>query len=169
MPNHIYNEITLKDVLYADARKVILNKDGDVDFGVLLPLPLNGWPGSAGILHKQEFPSVHLDDARKIWGTKWGPYGDPKLVRHNDGVTITFQTAWTHPRGWVCALFNTFNCDILCEWLDEGYFDGTRETWSKIVDGDMTSPSWKSEKIPEKSPDHRRLHKALHGVEEFEV
>ena len=167
MPNHVINEIVLHGVTLEAASPKILNAKGEVDFGVLLPLPLNFWPGSAGSQHEKAFPGTHLDAATKQWGTKWGAYGDPTAVERDGDTVITFQTAWSHPRGWTCALFNTFNCAITASWLSEGGWAGHIETYA-VDTGLIGGPEWTDREIEDGSPEHRRLHKLLWGVEAFE-
>lgn len=167
MPNHVYNEVVLIGVSKEVAAPKILNAKGEVDFGVLLPLPLNYWPGSVGTKHEKAFPGTHLDAARTVWGTKWGAYGDPELSERDGNTVVTFQTAWNHPRGWVCALFNTFECAIMASWISEGGGPAVRERYTPYA-GTMKTPDWEAEEIADKSLEHKRLHKCLWGVEEFE-
>lgn len=165
MPNHVINEITLHGVKLEDCKQYIFDKAGNVSFAVLLPLPLNYWPGSVGADHEKAFPGTHLDAAREVWGTKWDAYGDPVAEDSESGVVIRFKSAWNHPRGWTCALFNTLNCDITVNWLDEGQTNAHSEIYtSRDKWGDMR---WEEGVILAGSDEHRRLHKLLWGVEEF--
>lgn len=166
MPNHVFNEITLHGVDLESSAPLLFNSDGRLSFQTLLPLPINYWPSSSGREHEEAFPGTWLDAARAQWGTKWDAYGDPAAFERDGDTIITFQTAWSMPRGWVCALFNTLKCDITAEWLDEGRSDAFRETFKH--DTGIMGDEWKTETIPEGSDDHRRLHLALWGVEEFE-
>jgi hypothetical protein len=167
MPNHIQSIIKLHDIPLRKAASLLFNGEGEVDFRQLLPLPLNCWMGSVGQVHKDEFPSNGLDEARRIWGTKWNAYGGPEAKDVDGSTVITLQTAWSHPRGWTVALFNSLNCRITAEWLDEGSDHAWRETYSP--DGDVFGgPSWEKEKIEAGSPVHKRLHLMLWGCEQFE-
>ena len=168
MPNHVINEVVLHGVKLEDVRKHILNDEGRVSFEVLLPLPLNFWPGSVGTQHEKAFPGTHLDAARQVWGTKWDAYGEPTAVDTEVGVVIQFQSAWGHPRGWVCALFNTLHIAITASWLSEGGGAGHIERYEWDGKKGFCGPSWEDEEIPDGSPEHRRLHKLLWGVEAFE-
>ena len=167
MPNHVINEVVLHGVSLDDCRKHILNADGKLDFGVLLPLPLHFWRGHVSTKHEKAFAGTQLDAARAIWGTKWGPYGGPTVESVGDDVVIQFQSAWSHPRSWVCALFNTLDCGITASWLSEGGYAGHVETYKPARD-DFTGPEWDDVELAESSTEHRRLHKLLWGVEEFE-
>ncbi|MNU30396.1 hypothetical protein D3C71_188810 [compost metagenome] len=166
MPNHVINEILLHGVKLEDCRQHLLNGEGRVSFAVLLPLPLNFWAGSVGVQHEKAFPGTHLDAATEMWGTKWNAYGDPTAEDTDAGTLIRFQSAWSHPRGWTCALFNTLKCEISVSWLSEGSSDGVSEKYVWDAKGSF-GPSWEHEKIADGSDEHRRLHKLLWGVEEF--
>ena len=165
MPNHVYSEIRLHGVDLEKVKPLILKADGNISFSVLCPLPLHFWPGSVGSQHDEAFPGTHLDAARKTWGTKWDCYGEPDVMQDGIDVVISFQTAWDTPRGWTVALFNTLGCDITAEWLDEGRESSRRETYTTCP---KWGPEWKQEILATISADHRRLHKGLWGVEEFE-
>ena len=174
MPNHVINEVVLHGVSLERAAPLITGKDRSIDFAVLLPLPLNFWPGSVGRAHEEAFPGTHLEAARKTWGTKWNAYGIDEggryvSVREDGGSTVlTFQTANGHPRGWTVALFNTLTCDITASWLDEGQAEGFRESYRSAGPDKEGANGWDYETIPEGTDEHRRLHKLLWGVEAHE-
>ena len=174
MPNHVINEVTLHGIPLDLAAPKILNKDGDIDFTVLVPLPLYFWPGSVSILHEKAFPGTHLDAARDIWGTKWNAYGldeggKYQSVLEKDGCTVlTFQTAWAAPRGWIVALFNTFECDITSKWLSEGGWAAHVEKYDHAALAELGGEAWKDTTLEDGSPEQKHLHKLLWGVEEFE-
>lgn len=165
MPNHVINEIILHGAKLEDVKPHLFNKDGRLSFEVLLPLPRNLWAGSVGVEHEKAFPGTHLNAAREVWGTKWDAYGDPTAEETEAGVVIQFQSAWSHPRGWVCALFNTLMCDMTASWLSEGGWAGHVEKY--VVKDKWGEIRWIDEEIADGSPEHRRLHKLLWGVEEF--
>ncbi len=169
MPNHVINEVVVKGRRLVDVEPLVKGEK-DIDFKVLLPPPLNCWQGGSGVETKKAFPVDWYDWNRANWGTKWNAYGFPdNAVREHDGATIlTFQTAWSTPRGWVLALFNSLNCDIDVSYLDEGCADGALETFIANCPKSLNGPRWDIATIPEKSPEHRRLHKMLWGVEEFD-
>lgn len=174
MPNHVLSEITLKGVRLEDIQAQILNEEGFIDFEILLPLPINHWPGGVSKSHEDAFLGTHLDDARNIWGTKWNAYGQDEggkyqsVVETEEGVVLTFQTAWNHPRGWTCALFNTLKCDIIAKWLSEGGWVAHVEEYNYSALKDLGGEAWKDTELEENCAEHRRLHKLLWGVEEFE-
>lgn len=170
MPNHVINEITLHGVPLAAVAPKVSSEDQSVDFSVLLPLPLNFWPGSVSLKHEKAFPGTHLDAARDTWGTKWNAYGlDAESITEKDGSTVlVFQTAWDHPRGWTVALFNTYRCDITAKWLSEGGWAGHIETYNYAALSGFSGDAWTDAEIDEGSDVHRHLHKLLWGVEKFE-
>lgn len=166
MPNDVINQIQLHDVSMDRVRPIILNDTGRVDFSILLPLPINFWPGSVGLDHEKAFPGTHLAAARQTWGTKWNAYGDIMIAEEGADTVLCFETAWAPPRGWIVALFNTLKCSITAKWLSEGETNGHIEIydWSKIETG---FGGWNRAEIEDGSDDHRHLHKLLWGVEEF--
>ena len=168
MPNHVFNEVRLHGVSLETVTLLITDKTGRISFAVLVPLPINFWPGNVGRDHEEAFPGTHLDAATKSWGTKWNCYGDPKAVQDGDDTLITFQTAWAPPRGWIVALFNTLGCKITAKWLDEGRSDAFTETYVMDDPQNFGGPNWKTETHIEGSDEQRRLHKCLWGVEAFE-
>jgi hypothetical protein len=167
MPNHIQNVITLHDTPLRKVGHLLFNSEAEIDFNQLLPLPLNCWRGSVGREHEEAFPFTGLAEARRTWGTKWNAYGNPEAKDVLGSTIITLQTAWSHPRGWVVALFNSLNCRITAEWLDEGSDHAWREIY--LPEGGLLGgPSWAKEKLEEGSADHKRLHLLLWGCEQFE-
>lgn len=167
MPNHVINEIRLHGVPLEKAKALMLDEAQSVDFSILLPLPLNFWPGSVGSQHEKAFPGTHLAAARGTWGTKWNAYGETIITEDGSDTIVSFKTAWSHPRGWTCALFNTLKCRITAKWLSEGGWSAHVEEydWSQVSTG---FGGWTDAEIPEDSDDHRHLHKLLWGVEAFE-
>jgi len=171
MPNHIINEV----ILHADPAKIepicvkTINKNNNIDFGILVPLPVNHWPGSVGLTHKEAFPGIHLDDATKMWGTKWNAYGQDEtgyykyVIEPSGKIIFTFQTAWSPPRGWIVAIFNTFQIDITHHWLDEGCSDAITEKYNFKALGEMFAKpnAWEMSAATESIRKH--LHKLLWG------
>lgn len=169
MPNHILNEVVLK-IFPVESVERYVTGEQDIDFAVLLPPPPNCWQGSVSVEERKLFPTNWYDWNRTNWGTKWNAYGleDDAVRQDGDKVFLTFQTAWSPPYGWLCALFNRLGSDLEINWLDEGAADARHETWTQSDKRALGGPSRSSAKIPEGSPEHRRLHKLLWGVEEFD-
>ncbi|UVO33992.1 hypothetical protein KUL72_20995 [Bradyrhizobium arachidis] len=173
MPNHCINEIIFRNVDVA-AQEAILakvrNQDGEIDFGVLVPKPLNLWDGGVGSLHEKKFRQTGLDWARENWGTKWNAYGIDEgckyqsIAQGDDTLTLTFQTAWGPPYPWIAALFNFFQRPIEHNWLDEGESRGHSGTfdYQQYVKG---FGGW--DEVDADDAMQKHLHKLLWGVEEF--
>lgn len=170
MPNHVVNEIIFTDIT-ADQRRDILSSvldaDGNIDFEVLVPSPLNIWKGSVSVLHEKAFPGTHLDWARENWGTKWNAYQQKPIEAGTDSLRLVFSTAWRPPYGWIIALFNRFGLPFDHNWLDEGAAVGR---CGKFIPGNLddrlAGQPW-SER--DATPDeHKRLHVLQWGVESFE-
>jgi hypothetical protein len=164
MPNHVINELIFRDVdCSAQERvtEVACNPNG-VDFGVLVPMPLNIWRGCVGSIHKV-FKGNSLDWACANWGTKWNAYQSEVPEKTADTLTLRFQTAWSPPYPWLAALFNSTKLSFEHNWLDEGREDGFAGKF--IWKDDGIGPEW-SEAIADE-PLHRHLHKLLLGVEQF--
>ena len=168
MPNHVVNEIRLHGVPLARVEPLIRGKDCAIDFGTLVPLPINFWPGGVGAEHAQAFPGTWLDAGRAQWGTKWNAYalGDHSVCEDAGDTVLTFETAWSPPRGWVVALFNTLDCSITHFWQDEGSADVWRETYRPAKASRYAAgPEWSREKVEHEGTDYRRLYKLQWGVE----
>lgn len=162
MPNHVQTEI----ITSVDCRQFVLNAHGKVDFRILLPKPINVFDGSYGSTEEAAFgkPLMGMEWARLNWGTKWNAYGDHHYEFADGVCTIRFQTAWGPPRPWILALFNTIKVPVEWRWLDEG-----RE--QTFIDTLTDDPDWGVRYHTAACTDdalHRRMHKLLWGVEEFE-
>ena len=173
MPNHVINEIIFRTKDPAQQNRIlhkVRGEDGRIDFGVLVPQPLNMWNGGVGQKHERKFGRTGLDWARENWGTKWNAYGHNEggryesIAKSDDAITLTFQTAWSPPYPWIAALFNFFKMDIEHNWFDEGDDNG----WSGKFDHQEYLKGiggWEEVRADEAMKKH--LHKLLWGVEEF--
>lgn len=172
MPNHVVNEIVFRGV-DADAQSAIksqcLNAEGFIDFGVLLPIPINVWMFSHSQIH-EKLGGNALDWCTENWGTKWNAYGQDdehydRLTVDGDTLTLRFQTAWSPPYGWLLALFNTTKRDFDHNWMDEGAAHGVSAAWRYPKGDDFRFKPW-SEK-PCDEPMQRHLNKLQWGVEDL--
>lgn len=118
MPNWVTNTV---EVYAADkARdqeiyKSIVNKDGEIDFSILLPEPYE-WTDCKAIKDNKEFDwySWRCEN----WGTKWNA---SEGETEGDGVYF-FQTAWSMPMPWVLALSKKFpESEVYVRYYDEDY------------------------------------------------
>ena len=173
MPNHVLTEIRFKNI-DADQQGAILalcrGAEGPIDFQTLLPIPSNIWQGSVGA-HHSVFPGNALDWARANWSTKWNAYGIDEGGRYqtiattDDTLTLTFQTAWSTPYGWLLALWHIGELPFEYTWLDEGRSGATAGRFT-AYSNDWAEQPWSEEDAPE--DEYRRMHKLMWGVERFE-
>lgn len=159
MPNHVTSEVIFRDITpdqHADLTASIFNSDGDVDFNILVPTPLNLWLGNEGINHERAFGKrLGMTWSLENWGTKWNAYQsrDPTFT---DGVlTIVFDTAWAPPYPWLVAVFNRFNLSFDHNWLDEGAEWGVAGTF-RVARDDTWGPQW--DEAPASQETQERLH-----------
>jgi hypothetical protein len=168
MPNNVINEIIFKNV-NNDIQENILKKvlkNGFVSFDVLLPPPLNIWRGNRGLEEGNAFGKKNWYDWNtENWGTKWNAYGqdEKSIARTEDTLTLTFQTAWSPPRLWLCALFNATEMPFEHNWLSEGDIDAYTAKFFFSGEGIYYSPDWKEQKSEKKMYYH--LHILLWGHE----
>ncbi|WP_394659930.1 hypothetical protein [uncultured Novosphingobium sp.] len=166
MPNHVINELIFRDVDAAAQQAIIAaacDAEGNVDFSVLVPSPLNVWQGNVGSQHEKAFGNTGLAWNRANWGTKWNAYSHKPTIQTADSLTLIFETAWSAPYPWLAAVMNKLSLPFDHNWLDEGAeWSVSGRFWFEPQWG----PEWKEEKSSEE--DHRRLHKLHWGVEQFE-
>ncbi|MFA7413295.1 MAG: hypothetical protein WC048_02310 [Rhizobium sp.] len=161
MPDHVINEVLLHDVKLNECTRFLIDRDGCLSFDVLVPLPLNLWAGDFNNEHRKAFPGIRGDAAREIWGTEWDAYGSKTVEDTVAGTRIRFQTAWDHPRGWLCALFNTLKCDITASWLCEGARIGHVENYK--AQGAWGTPTWESAELADDRAEYLHLSELLYG------
>lgn len=172
MPNHVLTEIRFKNI-DADQQGAILaiirGHDRPIDFRTLLPIPSNIWQGSVGTRH-DVFPGTALDWCADNWSTKWNAYGIDEGGRYqsirstDDTLTITFQTAWSTPYGWLLALWHIGELPFEYSFMDEGAIRAKSGTFTAYSD-DFRAEPWTEADADE--AEHRRMHKLMWGVEEL--
>ncbi len=170
MPNHVSNEVTLTG-LNEDQVNVILasliNSKGEVDFELLLPLPLNIWWGNVGTAHEKAFRAgTALEWCADNWSTKWNAYGQKPVEIGADGFTIRFDTAWGPPMGWLCAIFNRFKVGFEYHYLSEGENHGHSGKFSINPDSEIANIDWVEGRCSDDMQKH--LHMLRWGVESFD-
>ncbi|ALJ08269.1 hypothetical protein [Brevundimonas sp. DS20] len=157
MPNHVTNEIVFRGITEdqrAQITAAACNAEGEVDFGVLLPIPLNAWMGNVGQNHERAFKLTALDWCAANWGTKWNAY-DQRPAAFDDGaLTLIFDTAWRPPYGWLAALFNTVKTGFEHNWRDEGAEHGWCGTFKVNPSSAVAAIEW-SERPAEEAEDWR--------------
>ncbi len=176
MPNHVITEIVFRN-LPKEKLVAILDMasstEQKIDFSTLLPIPLNVWQGSVSIRHESAFgkENTALDWCRLNWGTKWNAYGLDEGGKYRsvdqsaDALTLTFQTAWSTPYGWLLALWHKSGCAFEYTWLDEGREHAFAGRFTTYED-DIRSEPWREDEADEATT--RRMHKLMYGVESFD-
>lgn len=172
MPNHVINEIVIEGdaALFDRVLAKVSTEQSPIDFEGLLPSPLNAWRYGQSTKHEKAFPIMEMDWTRANWGTKWNAYGLDEggkyqsVVRTDNRLVLTFQTAWGAPMGWLLALHNQFKLPFSYGYLSEGG-SSARVGWFKVPDNWAAEPWDEKDATPEQG---RRLHKLLWGVERFE-
>lgn len=169
MPNHVTSELIFRDLTdeqHAELVAAMFNREGDVDFSVLVPEPLNMWRGNEGMKHEKAFGKrLGMVWARENWGTKWNAYMSRKPAFQGGVLTVAFDTAWSPPYPWIVAIFNRFDLSFEHNWLDEG------AEWSVsgrfiVSKGDANGPQWDEERASLEVQE--RLHTLKWGVPSFE-
>lgn len=171
MPNHVVNEVIFKGldaIRRAEILAGIVNAKGEVDFEILLPVPLNCWMGSVGSNHEKAFKNTALDWCRYNWGTKWGAYSQKPIEMTADGLRIQFETAWCPPYGWLAAVFNHFKVSFEHNWYDEGAIRGVSGVfnYAALEAGDFRGEPWIEHPADDEMQKH--LHMLKFGVESFD-
>jgi hypothetical protein len=166
MPNHVAVEVIFRNVSKVVQKRILAlacNKKGEVDFEVLLPIPLNCWMGGVSQRHRKTFPDNALDWCTKHWSTKWGAYQQKNPVeRTKNSITLRFTTAWRPPMGWIVALYNKLRLPMEYNWLSEGETRGHSGSFSGKED-DFNE--WQESECDEEMQKH--LHMLRWGCESF--
>ena len=86
-----------------------------------------------------------------------------------DGNTLTlrFDTAWSAPRGWLCAVFNTIKAGFEYNYLSEGETRGHAGffNWARL--DDMGGEAWGERDADDAL--NRHLHVLLWGDDADEI
>ena len=129
-----------------------------------MPIPLNFWWGSVGQKEEKAFPGTALSWCTENWGTKWNAYGlsEQSIFQTDDSLTLTFQTAWGRPIGWLCALFNKHNLSFEYRYMSEGNDVGFIGSFTEDDESFMGS-RWEEKQADEETTKH--LYALLWGEE----
>lgn len=108
MPNWCYNTLKFSK---KDAH-LILNKDNEVDFNILVPEPIAKEECSPKYYTNESTP-IHRDEDKPwfnwyewhydYWGVKWNARTTYVDISHEQCV-VEFETPWGTPDEWFCAL-----------------------------------------------------------------
>lgn len=159
MPNHVSNEVVFDGISEAQAEMIldlVRNQKGDIDFSILLPIPLNCWMGSVGAEHKKVFPNNALEWCTANWSTKWDAYGKQSVTYEDRCLALRFQTAWRAPYGWMCALFNKGGIGFRYGYFSEGELRAHVGTFT-YIDSPWSSQEWGERLADPQEEDHLGL------------
>ena len=128
MPNWVTNYLTVEKEI---AKEYILNKENEVDFEILCPMPKELENTDAPCMPNEELlekygASNWYDWHVKNWGTKWNA-SNTYVEDLGDGrVRIEFDTPWSTPYVWLMALRNAdeFDIDYHLAWIEEQGYRG---------------------------------------------
>jgi hypothetical protein len=169
MANHVVNEIIFRNADWKARQNIagkVLNDEREVDFNILVPMPLNIWQGPVGQEENAAFSGRNWRKwSVENWGTKWNAIAVksvPAVTVTGDTLTIVFKTAWSPPRPWACALFNATLRPFEHNWLEESERNAHTERYLFDAD-DEKSPLWGM--ILSDTETYRRLHVFLRGSE----
>ena len=137
MPNHVTNAIVFRSMPeFTFAEDKLINKEGHVDFELLVPTPPNVYHGNLSSEDERDFGNFNWYDwNRENWGTKWNAYDTEVVVER---MIIRFDTAWSPPYPIVVALsrhvpnFIHYYIEETCEsWGKEVWREGSRVAYWK--------------------------------------
>jgi hypothetical protein len=155
MPNWMSNEVIFQNVDTAQQDAILAKcckADGEIDFNILLPIPIHYWQGDCGEKEERAFPGNWHDWCVANWGTKWNPDERVSITRTHNTMTFEFLTAWSPPMGWLCAVFNTFKVSFIHNYYDAGMMEHIiTATWNRSDPECDGSPSWKEETAREET------------------
>lgn len=156
MPNWVHNHMTISgDKNLLVEVQTILGKEykkidnGDVNFFNLVAPPEENWDeyNSVGVPglspeEKANHPTFNWYDWNcNNWGTKWNAC-EPSADMIGNNLEVSFDTAWSHPTGFVNALVSLLGrlgLTMYYTWEEE---QGFGETWNFDKNGLELKDSW---------------------------
>ena len=84
MPNHVHNVLKFPNKeTFHEARNVLVNEEGFVDFEILIPIPIYIYQADLSGQDDQDFKEFTWSKwARNFWNTKWNAY-DSEVSKEN--------------------------------------------------------------------------------------
>lgn len=187
MPNHVTNIITASEAVIAGITRARASDEGEgaafiTDFSLVIPEPENvergACPGGADASGIHQDGTVCWYQWRiDNWGTKWGGYGTQDLKQEDDGrVTLTFETAWSHPFKVIESLSRQFPEDVIeVKYADE---DMGSNCGSYVIEGGVMDNLYQPD-YSEESKDfaswvkygmsYREVQKDVYGMTDEEI
>ena len=138
----------------------LLDKQGDVDFNTMVPMPANIWPGDitlnehgdwvpADAINPEQYVGTWHDWSRLNWGTKWNAIAWDKGTGEHTKTPgeLRFQTAWNHPAPVIAALSRKFPDEaIRVAYADED--TGSNLGVYEILNGEIVKQADVEERTP---------------------
>lgn len=122
MPNDVRNHLIF-DKKHLGKVSAITQKDGALDFSILIPMPDTVYLGNLSKEDEDDFQDHWYNWRAKNWGTKWNAYNSTRLLE-DDKVILEFDTAWTIPYPIVIFIANR-----IMEPFTHKYFDESDSFW----------------------------------------
>ena len=131
MADYVTTILMFDDVL----KEKILNREGFVDFNILVPMPPNIYTGSLGVEEFKKYGENNWHDWRnKYWGTNSNAESQKIISSH--GINYArFDTAYNTPINWLNRLAKYGNFIFAYAGEDLGHTCGIIE----VVDGSIMS------------------------------
>ena len=134
MPNWVTNYLTV------DKKEVnkILNKENEVDFEILIPMPeeLRNTISPCDVneeLEKKYGASNWYDWSVRNWGVKWNASSSYTEEMADDKIRITFDTPWGVPIHWLEKLAE-LKIDFHLAWYEEQGYRGIITAEDGLID-----------------------------------
>ena len=121
MPNYIMNRIRVQQSDWGTLLNALVNKDEDVDFTKVTPMPDSVYQGDL-YGDRYAIPDGYTETwyawCKRKWGTKWNA-GYTKIDHTNH--EIRFETAWYHPFPVIHTLGEKTGIPLYVLYADEDY------------------------------------------------
>lgn len=121
MPNHVTTILTAKKVVI-DALIKTDASGSSIDFGLIVPPPLEGYNDDGGCSHQHPLFNPDAEDPNRNcwyawnihnWGTKWNAYSAEWQDLGDGRWEVRFDTAWSHPEQVIKALSQRFDDEVI--------------------------------------------------------
>lgn len=139
MPNYMKNRIRTQQSDWETLLNALINKDGDVDFNKVTPMPDSVYQGNLSG-DRYAIPDGYTETwyawCKRKWGTKWNAaYTKIDHANHE----ISFETAWNHPFPVLHTLGEKTGIPLYVLYADEddgynmgGYILNQHRYWAEL-------------------------------------
>lgn len=134
MPNWVDNYLTVSK----EAKKYIVNKEDEVDFEILIPMPeeirntTSPCEEDKYLMNKYG-ASNWYDWSVKNWGCKWNACENFIEEVGDDEIRLTFATPWAVPMAWLKKLAE-MKIDFHLAWYEEQGYRGIITAEDGLID-----------------------------------